>query len=169
MIRRPPRSTLFPYTTLFRSEKPPEAVRFAKYCLYLGTEVPHAIKRGNLKPYDNGNCRDGDTAEDRLNGMRGVRTIGVGNAIHANENNHQQNAVEQGGNERRVELRRDTSHQTRVRQSTRDDERERERECESCSTRRASAKCVCRHDDDKHDNHDPIKRNAGKKPDSRLP
>src|SRR3712207_8489722 len=23
MIRRPPRSTLFPYTTLFRSEKPP--------------------------------------------------------------------------------------------------------------------------------------------------
>src|SRR3712207_7029019 len=25
MIRRPPRSTLFPYTTLFRSEKVPEA------------------------------------------------------------------------------------------------------------------------------------------------
>src|SRR3712207_8371071 len=25
MIRRPPRSTLFPYTTLFRSEHPPEA------------------------------------------------------------------------------------------------------------------------------------------------
>src|SRR5256885_5677127 len=24
MIRRPPRSTLFPYTTLFRSERPPE-------------------------------------------------------------------------------------------------------------------------------------------------
>src|SRR5258705_7805956 len=27
MIRRPPRSTLFPYTTLFRSGKLPEAVR----------------------------------------------------------------------------------------------------------------------------------------------
>src|SRR2546426_4804831 len=26
MIRRPPRSTLFPYTTLFRSEKDPEAL-----------------------------------------------------------------------------------------------------------------------------------------------
>src|SRR3712207_7042440 len=31
MIRRPPRSTLFPYTTLFRSE--------------LGTEVVHALRR----------------------------------------------------------------------------------------------------------------------------
>src|SRR3712207_6890578 len=27
MIRRPPRSTLFPYTTLFRSEKPGERLR----------------------------------------------------------------------------------------------------------------------------------------------
>src|SRR2546422_6108600 len=26
MIRRPPRSTLFPYTTLFRSRQPPDAV-----------------------------------------------------------------------------------------------------------------------------------------------
>src|SRR5256885_6213051 len=26
MIRRPPRSTLFPYTTLFRSQKNPEAI-----------------------------------------------------------------------------------------------------------------------------------------------
>src|ERR671920_77014 len=28
MIRRPPRSTLFPYTTLFRSVNPPPVVRF---------------------------------------------------------------------------------------------------------------------------------------------
>src|SRR2546428_7912696 len=27
MIRRPPRSTLFPYTTLFRSREPPHALR----------------------------------------------------------------------------------------------------------------------------------------------
>src|SRR5690242_21422669 len=27
MIRRPPRSTLFPYTTLFRSTQPPERLR----------------------------------------------------------------------------------------------------------------------------------------------
>src|SRR2546421_3765271 len=30
MIRRPPRSTLFPYTTLFRSQDPPEYVRWAR-------------------------------------------------------------------------------------------------------------------------------------------
>src|SRR2546423_14364208 len=30
MIRRPPRSTLFPYTTLFRSCDPPEADRIAE-------------------------------------------------------------------------------------------------------------------------------------------
>src|SRR5690349_22650850 len=30
MIRRPPRSTLFPYTTLFRSWKPPESVMIGR-------------------------------------------------------------------------------------------------------------------------------------------
>src|SRR3712207_6857927 len=30
MIRRPPRSTLFPYTTLFRSEDEPAILRFAR-------------------------------------------------------------------------------------------------------------------------------------------
>src|SRR2546425_3239454 len=30
MIRRPPRSTLFPYTTLFRSERRAEAIHFAE-------------------------------------------------------------------------------------------------------------------------------------------
>src|SRR2546430_12683365 len=30
MIRRPPRSTLFPYTTLFRSATPPESYRSTK-------------------------------------------------------------------------------------------------------------------------------------------
>src|SRR3712207_7486717 len=32
MIRRPPRSTLFPYTTLFRSERDREAVAGAALC-----------------------------------------------------------------------------------------------------------------------------------------
>src|SRR5258707_10693066 len=36
MIRRPPRSTLFPYTTLFRSPMPP-----AKGADLLGAEDPH--------------------------------------------------------------------------------------------------------------------------------
>src|SRR2546430_5256887 len=30
MIRRPPRSTLFPYTTLFRSRPPPRALRTSR-------------------------------------------------------------------------------------------------------------------------------------------
>src|SRR5688572_32535120 len=32
MIRRPPRSTLFPYTTLFRSRRPPSAAGPASTC-----------------------------------------------------------------------------------------------------------------------------------------
>src|SRR2546430_9554811 len=32
MIRRPPRSTLFPYTTLFRSTKSPLELSYSKYC-----------------------------------------------------------------------------------------------------------------------------------------
>src|SRR5688572_32476285 len=37
MIRRPPRSTLFPYTTLFRSESILQSVR-----PYVGTEASHS-------------------------------------------------------------------------------------------------------------------------------
>src|SRR5256885_6391822 len=36
MIRRPPRSTLFPYTTLFRSQKPGEPARRCAPCLRAG-------------------------------------------------------------------------------------------------------------------------------------
>src|SRR3712207_8806354 len=41
MIRRPPRSTLFPYTTLFRSEQrvPPERGRLAGRRQLLGADV----------------------------------------------------------------------------------------------------------------------------------
>src|SRR3989442_13861116 len=31
MIRRPPRSTLFPYTTLFRSRRPPDQANFGVF------------------------------------------------------------------------------------------------------------------------------------------
>src|SRR5256885_7513747 len=50
MIRRPPRSTLFPYTTLFRSD-----IRtFARPHLHLRQEVRHALATDALE-------RDGDS------------------------------------------------------------------------------------------------------------
>src|SRR3989454_1259090 len=47
MIRRPPRSTLFPYTTLFRSQRP-------------GV--------GDVEPKRGGACRDGGRAEEMTQG-----------------------------------------------------------------------------------------------------
>src|SRR3712207_6914157 len=41
MIRRPPRSTLFPYTTLFRSAYPPYTARLPRHFL-TGTELTAA-------------------------------------------------------------------------------------------------------------------------------
>src|SRR5256885_8798067 len=44
MIRRPPRSTLFPYTTLFRSLAPPH--RVGPHAFRAGEElIPRAVKR----------------------------------------------------------------------------------------------------------------------------
>src|SRR5258708_40020461 len=42
MIRRPPRSTLFPYTTLFRSLQPRRMAQFAER---LGFNLPNALPR----------------------------------------------------------------------------------------------------------------------------
>src|SRR2546423_9325680 len=44
MIRRPPRSTLFPYTTLFRSEKTPDFVK--------ALDVDHALDEDTLVAYE---------------------------------------------------------------------------------------------------------------------
>src|SRR2546429_2512419 len=43
MIRRPPRSTLFPYTTLFRSSWPPRSRSGARPC---GSRAPRWIEAG---------------------------------------------------------------------------------------------------------------------------
>src|SRR5690242_21513575 len=45
MIRRPPRSTLFPYTTLFRSRGPASRGRAARRC----SRAPH--QRGSTGPF----------------------------------------------------------------------------------------------------------------------
>src|SRR2546427_9161550 len=41
MIRRPPRSTLFPYTTLFRSSFPFPATGYCEPCFAIGASPPH--------------------------------------------------------------------------------------------------------------------------------
>src|SRR3712207_7349932 len=50
MIRRPPRSTLFPYTTLFRSTRPTRTRRSRKECprepaLHSGERSPPRLRR----------------------------------------------------------------------------------------------------------------------------
>src|SRR3712207_7824223 len=45
MIRRPPRSTLFPYTTLFRSEAPRERRRLLELLLAAGSRRDHERSR----------------------------------------------------------------------------------------------------------------------------
>src|SRR2546422_7324674 len=42
MIRRPPRSTLFPYTTLFRSRRPRDRARAVLQEIHVGRGVHHA-------------------------------------------------------------------------------------------------------------------------------
>src|SRR5258708_24941801 len=51
MIRRPPRSTLFPYTTLFRSHAVfhPDMHARAQALLQLDTDLRRAIDRGELR------------------------------------------------------------------------------------------------------------------------
>src|SRR5256886_16392850 len=45
MIRRPPRSTLFPYTTLFRSGSGFQSFQFRELEFVLGTKNPAAVAR----------------------------------------------------------------------------------------------------------------------------
>src|SRR3989442_10184188 len=63
MIRRPPRSTLFPYTTLFRSSKLPVGISTPdhfKQCIfgpYLGGDRGHNLLRENVERlFWNGNA-----------------------------------------------------------------------------------------------------------------
>src|SRR5260370_11168990 len=44
MIRRPPRSTLFPYTTLFRSDHPPRSVNMVELGKALNTLTDPPLK-----------------------------------------------------------------------------------------------------------------------------
>src|SRR2546422_5530527 len=72
MIRRPPRSTLFPYTTLFRSP-PRAAVRPHRRARAL--VPPHATRRVGGPPADR-RCA-GDRKSTRLNSSHGYISYAV--------------------------------------------------------------------------------------------
>src|SRR3712207_8229569 len=59
MIRRPPRSTLFPYTTLFRSDDAPAALRERAHVR--GEEHPERLAAGRVAP----------DLDEQLVGLRG--------------------------------------------------------------------------------------------------
>src|SRR3990172_6840295 len=65
MIRRPPRSTLFPYTTLFRSQVLRTLAEFAFYC---GTGHHTTVGLGQTRP---------DRKSTRLNSSHGYISYAV--------------------------------------------------------------------------------------------
>src|SRR2546429_5871353 len=78
MIRRPPRSTLFPYTTLFRSVREMEfairqrqALNDAQLRRLLQVEIPGIIPPAHVHP------RDVDRKSTRLNSSHGYISYAV--------------------------------------------------------------------------------------------
>src|SRR3712207_9306620 len=73
MIRRPPRSTLFPYTTLFRSIHHPDGEQMSIYdaaMRYQADNVPLVILAGH--EYGTGSSRDWAAKGTRLLGVKAV-------------------------------------------------------------------------------------------------
>src|SRR2546422_2804269 len=71
MIRRPPRSTLFPYTTLFRSEESPRIpAYFDNIPWFSDSELGEAIRKKLL-------FFDGDRKSTRLNSSHGYISYAV--------------------------------------------------------------------------------------------
>src|SRR3712207_6991082 len=83
MIRRPPRSTLFPYTTLFRSHLPQHGFCQVVPCPHLGSEL------ANPRPLRSGTCElncctTGPAPEHNLNIVPLDRKSTRLNSSHAN-------------------------------------------------------------------------------------
>src|SRR3712207_7996908 len=62
MIRRPPRSTLFPYTTLFRSRRSPHAGRM--------DHVPPQAQAGKPKPRRELDAEEGHRSEEHTSELQ---------------------------------------------------------------------------------------------------
>src|SRR2546422_2090475 len=70
MIRRPPRSTLFPYTTLFRSEG-------KAWCLFSASAAAQPAHVAVAQHLDHGDQRDQDRKSTRLNSSHGYISYAV--------------------------------------------------------------------------------------------
>src|SRR2546422_3947262 len=75
MIRRPPRSTLFPYTTLFRSGI--DSADGAVIALIAGGNRPFAIRRNGRHPLENPLTQILDRKSTRLNSSHGYISYAV--------------------------------------------------------------------------------------------
>src|SRR2546422_6713321 len=81
MIRRPPRSTLFPYTTLFRSERAAQR-RAAYLAVHLHVEAAHAGREDDaaareLRRADRALAGAADRKSTRLNSSHGYISYAV--------------------------------------------------------------------------------------------
>src|SRR2546422_1101749 len=75
MIRRPPRSTLFPYTTLFRSELGQMTKPRPTLCPKVGEPPPHVSLREKIEKRGEGSLRDRKST--RLNSSHGYISYAV--------------------------------------------------------------------------------------------
>src|SRR2546422_1914522 len=81
MIRRPPRSTLFPYTTLFRSQKQDQReLHHESMSLHIGTSLLRCDRTRTIRPgpTTEETCRlQGDRKSTRLNSSHGYISYAV--------------------------------------------------------------------------------------------
>src|SRR2546422_6363907 len=80
MIRRPPRSTLFPYTTLFRSHGPPLLQLVSPECATGGAGCGRCLRRAGSANRKSGRAqerRERDRKSTRLNSSHGYISYAV--------------------------------------------------------------------------------------------
>src|SRR5256885_14386794 len=79
MIRRPPRSTLFPYTTLFRSPRRPRALRDAALRPVAVHDLQHEIADEDLRARRNRRAGDALPVEKRP--VRAAQVLDLDGAV----------------------------------------------------------------------------------------